>query len=94
MRPESLILIARQMADEGLTPEATRRGMALVTLVSLLGVLLLVCSGLLVVLGARRRRLRRKPKPPAFATPDPWTEAARRMKTADDPEQDPEVPHG
>jgi hypothetical protein len=81
------LLASAAPAAEALPPEARRRGAALLVLVVMLGVVLLGSAGLLAFMGSRRRRLRalqRKNKP-ALVTPDPWTEAGKRMRTDDDP---------
>jgi uncharacterized membrane protein len=74
----------------------TRQGLALLSIVILLGVLLLACSGLMLIFNARRRMRRRvAPKKPSFATPDPWKESAARMPVPDYQEDvDEDRPHG
>ena len=67
---------------QGLSPDDSRRGIALIALVVLLGVLLVTTAGLLAVLSARRRRLRNARPRVRPATPDPWTESARRLQPA------------
>jgi len=67
-------------------PDAAGRGLALLVMVALLGVVLVGCAGLLVLMGSRRRRLRalgsgERTKAPAV---DPWAESARRLQADDD----------
>tara|TARA_R110000782_G_scaffold103991_2_gene191456 strand:- start:163 stop:465 length:303 start_codon:yes stop_codon:yes gene_type:complete len=91
----TLIATAQNAAGgAGTTP--TRQGLALLSIVILLGVVLLVCSGAMLILNARRRLRRRvAPKKPSFATPDPWKESAARMPAPDYQEEaDQDRPHG
>lgn len=80
------------------TPEiqTTRRGVALLTMLMFLGVLLLALSGTMLLLNARRRRRRRyKPTRPEHATPDPWKESAARMPPAKyESDLEDDRPHG
>jgi len=75
---------------ERLSPEDSRRGIAMIAMVALLGVLLVTIAGLLAVLSARRRRLRTtRPRvhPP---TPDPWTESAKRLRSVASSQDEPD----
>lgn len=91
----SLIAGVQPAAQSAVDAGSTRRGFALLSIVILLGVLLLACSGVMLILNVRRRARRREtPKKPAFATPDPWKESAARMSPAEYEADTEDRPHG
>lgn len=80
---------------EPATPGATGPGLALLTMLMLLGLVLLTSAGALILLGARRRRRsRRTLAPPKGPTPDPWSESAARLEPPAWQDEEPAGPHG
>ncbi len=68
-----------QAASDSSSEDAYRRGFSLILMLSILGIVLVICLALIVVIRRAQRRSAALPKQGSTEHIDAWAEAGRRM---------------